>query len=252
MSFSVEFKTANVFKYITEAVKDLTQTVVFVVSRKNGLYMQAMDSSAVSLCELRLPKHGFKSFIYEGEGEEVHVGIHVVAMGMVLKCLEGDKPVLLKYTSHFKDKICITDNDRFSFELNLVDISYNEMLELPDKIYKTKINVKSDFLKKLVSDIGEFGTCMTISFDGTVVRFQFTGGSFGVATTELRDVGSGVSLQGVLNVAIRYIRLFCKASALSVDLDIQLAQEEPVRFTYKIDSFENGTITFYLAPQQIL
>lgn len=243
----ITFKTANVLKHLSDSIKDLTQTVVFDISIENGLYMQAMDASAVSLCELRLPKEGFS--VFECGNVPTQIGIHVGALTMIMKVFDGEKPVSIVYSDKNTDKVTVTDEERFTFELNVVDISWNTTLELPNKNYQTKLGIKSDFLKKLLNDIGDFCTRVSVQFDGQVVCFQFTGGEFGTAKTELRNIGIGEPLLNPLNFSLRYLRMFSRASTVSSDLEISLSPDEPIRFIYNMNSFTNGTLTYYLAPQ---
>ena len=244
MSFEIEFERAGVIKTIADTIKDLNQVVVFNISEQYGMYMQAMDSAAVSLCELKMPLASFKRFQTLDASEKYSVGIHIGALTMVMKCFNSDKKIIMKMDS--TDKVILTDGEQFTFHLSLVDVNA-DTLELPYTVYTTCIKMKSDFVRKLMHDMGEFGSRCSFSSKQQALTIEFSGGMYGNACVEVKDVCVGEDLSHPLVMSLRHMKIFSKASALGDDVVIEAVAGLPLKITYGFGG--DCLLTFFLAPQ---
>jgi proliferating cell nuclear antigen len=79
-------------KKIVEALRDLVQEVN-VDCREEGLSLQAMDASHVSLCALNLRSDGFDHYRCD---RTISLGLHLVNLSKFLKCAGNEDIITLK------------------------------------------------------------------------------------------------------------------------------------------------------------
>jgi proliferating cell nuclear antigen len=120
-----------VLKKIIEAMKDLVNDANLECSG-DGISMQAMDSSHVSLVSLQLNKDGFAEYRAD---RNISLGLNLGGVAKILKCAANDDQITIKADDDgdtvnfvFEGK----DGDRVSdFELKLMDID-SEHLGIPE------------------------------------------------------------------------------------------------------------------------
>ena len=83
---------AQTLKKIMEAIKDLVNEANFDCTSE-GISLQAMDTSHVSLVSLNLNKAGFANFRCD---HTVSLGITLASMAKVLKCGKDDDALTLR------------------------------------------------------------------------------------------------------------------------------------------------------------
>lgn len=247
MTFSIQFKRASTLRGIAESIRDLSQIINISIQR-DGLHVQAMDSSAISLCEVFLPRTGFSNFDLETENEMV--GIHVPALVLTTKCCDPDKPVSIKSSTN-GTRVIITDDNQFTFELNGIEVM-SDKLNIPKIVYETTIHMKSELFRRTVCDMSEFGTQCAIKYENNTFELEFSGGDQGVARFNFKQQclckGNSLSKQVL---SLRHLKIFTKATQLGKELLLEACSEQPLKLTYHMDMFEGGSITFYLAPQVV-
>ncbi len=248
------FPRADVLRNIAESVRDLVSDVVIDI-KPEGLYMLAMDASAVAVAELRLPRAGFVDFVLERAEERVCVGVSLVALSMVVKCFDPASRLELR-SDPANAKLHVTDRRAITFVLNTMDIEH-DLLSVPPCFSAVQARLKSDLMKRLMTDVGVFGTRCALSCAAGVLSIEFDGGDHGRAAVVLNEMeGVEVAASGnleLITLSLRYMRMFSKAGSLGKNVTIMLpesgASSGPVRVNYPIDSFEGGSLMFYLAPQ---
>jgi proliferating cell nuclear antigen len=247
MTFSVEFKRASTLRGIAESIRDLSQIINLSIL-SNGLHVQAMDSSAISLCEVFLPRTGFIRFDLEKEYDMV--GVHVAALVMVTKCCDPEKPVTIKSIAN-GTRIIVTDDVQFTFELNGIEVM-SDKLSIPNIAYETTIQMKSELFRRTVCDMSEFGTHCAIKYESDTFELEFSGGDHGVARFDFKQqcICKGKNLSKQV-LSLRYLKIFSKATQLGKEVVLEASSEQPLKLTYHMDMFEGGSITFYLAPQAV-
>ena len=80
-------------KKIVEAIRELVSDANLDCS-ENGIQMQAMDSSHVSLCALTLSPEGFDHYRCD---QSLAMGIHMPNLAKILKCAGNDDSITLKH-----------------------------------------------------------------------------------------------------------------------------------------------------------
>eukprot|EP00455_Lapot_gusevi_P056272 TRINITY_DN931_c0_g1_i1.p1 TRINITY_DN931_c0_g1~~TRINITY_DN931_c0_g1_i1.p1 ORF type:complete len:264 (+),score=115.15 TRINITY_DN931_c0_g1_i1:37-828(+) len=252
--FEARLKQGNLLKKLLDAIKDLVTEANFDCS-SDGIALQAMDSSHVSLVSFLLRADGFEHFRCD---RTLPLGINLSNMAKVLKCSEDDDSVTLKADDSPDNVTFMFENpsaDKFSdFELKLMDID-SEHLGIPDTEYKCVIRMPSKELQRICRDLGAIGDTVSIHASKDGVKFSVSGDS-GTGNITRRPVAAEKEEDSVvleveeeltLTFALRYLNSFTKATSLSPSVTLSLSPDVPLVVEYKIEDI--GHIRYYLAPK---
>jgi len=252
--FEARLKQAALLKKILEAIKELVTDANFDCN-SNGISLQAMDSSHVSLVSLLLRSDGFDHYRCD---RNLALGINLGSMSKIIKCASNDDSVTLKaedqgssLTFMFESPNKISD-----FELKLMEIE-SDSLGIPDTEYKAIVKMPAAEFQRICRDLTNFGDTVVISATKEGIKFSVSG-ELGTGNVHIRpssDVDSksedetSIELQEPvqLTFALRYLNFFTKATALSSTVSLSLSKDVPLVVEYRIE--DNGYLRFYLAPK---
>lgn len=249
---------ASLLKKIVEAVKELVDEANFDFS-ETGIRLQAMDKSHVALSFLHLREDGFIDYRCD---RSQTLGINLGSFSKILKCAANDDKVQIKASDSAESlelSFESSSGDRVSdFNLKLMDIDIDSV-DVPDMEYQATVTMSSQEFARIVRDLLSLGD--TVSIDVTKMGARFVAaGDDGKASILLKH-GSSIDDDGKESMAtkihinepvshslaLKYLSNFAKAAPLAERVTINLIEEAPVMFEFKIS--EIGHIRFYLAPQ---
>jgi len=254
--FEARLSQAQLLKKIIEALKDLVTDANWDVN-ENGITLQAMDSSHVSLVALMLRADGFDKFRAD---KSLALGINLASMAKIMKCAANDD-ILTMRADDAADSITFVfegpKQDKISdFELKLMDID-GEFLGIPETEYNASITMSSNEFSKICRDLTILGDTVVISATKEGVKFSVSGdlGSGNVLVKQggavADDPASGTTIElteaVTLTFALRYLNFFTKATSLSDKVKLQMSPDVPLVVEYSIG--ELGYIRYYLAPK---
>ena len=190
-------KDCNTFKNLISSIRELITDANFLFT-SDGLFMQAMDTSHVSLCEFQIPADQFDT--YEISLDSFVAGINLTNLSKILQCSDKDTSLMLLIDEIDVDKLIIQfDSNKTKksktklntkpkkvcsrnidqYELNLMNIDSQD-LSIPAKECDTLIKMSSVKFQKLLQKLTIFGETCTISTFSDNVEFLSIG-----------DIGSG-------------------------------------------------------------
>uniref|UniRef100_A0A7S3GHV2 DNA sliding clamp PCNA n=1 Tax=Palpitomonas bilix TaxID=652834 RepID=A0A7S3GHV2_9EUKA len=245
----------NLLKKILEAIKDLITEANFDCSDQ-GISLQAMDSSHVSLVALVLNSEGFEHYRCD---RSMSLGLNLTSISKVLKCAGNDDSVTLKGEDDSDVVSLIFENeskDRVSdFDVKTMIID-SEHLGIPETEYKASIKMPSGDFQRIVRDMSTIGDTIQVAASKDGVKFSVSGdlgkGSILLkqnTETEKEEDQVVIDLQEPvdLSFALRYLSFFTKASPLSDTVSLSLSPDVPLVVEYKVADM--GHLRFYLAPK---
>lgn len=220
-----------------------------------GLQLQAMDSSHVSLCYLKLNKDGFDHYRCDKNNS---LSISLNNLGKILKCASNEDTLTLK-AKEDSDVISLMfenkEQDRImDFDMKLMDYD-QEQLAIPETEYKAVVMIDANEFKRIIADLQMLGDTCLISCKKEGVRFTVDG-DIGTANITLKPGQSADDSEKTkinvdepveLRFALRYLNYFAKATPLSSMVQLSLAKEVPLLVEYKIE--DAGVVQYYLAPK---
>jgi len=223
--------------------------------RREGMSLQAMDSSHVSLVSMLLRAEGFEPWECENSCQ---LGVHLDHLMRLLKCMRNKDSLELNYEDGDELKFVFKNEteERVShFSLKLMEIDA-EHLGIPETDYKTCVQMPSTEFMRICRDLS-FGDTLTMKVTKDEISFSVTG-DLGSGTMSLRcstatdeeqpeatfiDSKEDISQ----SFALRYLQSFIKATPLSKVVTLRMSIAIPLLVEYKID--ELGYIRYYLAPK---
>ncbi|KAJ2785111.1 hypothetical protein H4R18_000699 [Coemansia javaensis] len=248
---------ASLLKKIIEAVKELVDEANFDFS-ETGIRLQAMDKSHIALSFLHLRNDGFSEYRCD---RSQTLGINLNSFSKILKCAANDDQVQIKATDK-AEKLAVSfessSKDRVSeFNLKLMDIDIDSV-DVPEMDYQATVTMSAQEFARIVRDMMTLGDAITIDATKQGVKFSTFGddgdGSILLKHGKLIDDENNPSATSVEinepvshSLALKYLANFAKAAPLSDSVTINLIEDAPVMFEFKIS--EMGHIRFYLAPQ---
>jgi len=258
--FEARLEHGVVLKKIMESIKDLVSEANFDCS-SNGVALQAMDSSHVSLVALMLRADGFQHFRCD---RNMSLGINLTSMAKILKCAGPADIITLKADENSGDTVTFMfespKHDRISdFELKLMDID-SEHLGIPDTEYKCVVKMPATEFQRICRELSTIGDTVTIGCSKDGIKFSVTG-DLGTGNITCRpdsnadakeDEQVKIELQEDVTFAfaLRYLNFFAKATSLSDTVTLSMSPDVPLVVEYQIgEKGDLGHIRFYLAPK---
>jgi proliferating cell nuclear antigen len=253
--FEARIIQGSTLKKIIESIRELVKDANLDCD-ENGVSMQAMDSSHVSLCALALNSNAFDHYRCD---KALALGVNTENLHKLLKCSGNDDIVTLK-SEEDSDKLTMTfeapKQDRVSeFELKLMDIE-SEHLGIPDTEYKCTVRMPSGEFQRIIRDLAVLGDTCTIAVSKEGITFSAAGDlgtgkiilKHNTATDKDEDaVVINMQEDVELNFALRYLTLFTKATSLGSSVILSMSKDIPILVEYPIEN--SGSVRFYLAPK---
>jgi proliferating cell nuclear antigen len=257
--FEARLKDGIVFKKIIDCIKDLCKEAEFECSEE-GISVQALDSSHVSLVALKLNSEAFEHFQSD---RPVNLGINMERLAKICKLCGPRDEVTLRHASN-SDKITIVFEDNATgrvseFDLALMEVN-SEALSIPQTHFETSTEMSSNEFARIIRDLREFGDAVTIGVNKEAMRFMVEETTPGqivlkpTCTSETPDenVNINVNEPVMLKFALRYLGFFSKGSTLSPRVKVSLSNTAPLECYFTLKSMtgvEQGSLRFYLAPK---
>ena len=236
------FNQGILFKNLIDSMKGLVEDACLLFN-ENGITMQAMDSSHVSMCFMEINPSAFSTF---NLSQPEILGINLVSLSKVLKCMGTSDTISLKSNDDVSilSLMFANTNKKMSFDLKLMDID-NEFLGIPEQEYSCIISVTCVEFSKIVRDLETMGDDCRIRCTENIVTFSVKG--------DLGDVE--IEVEGIISMyknpvedsfSLRYLKLFTQASPLCTTTTLSLSLNMPMCVEY---AFDGGRLGFFLAPR---
>jgi proliferating cell nuclear antigen len=256
MVFEARLQQGGLLKKIIEATKELVETANWDCSQ-DGISLQAMDNSHVSLVSLLLRTDGFESLRCD---KNMNLGINMASMAKILKCASNDDVISLETKGEDADALTLkfesSKGDRTSeYEMKLMEID-SEHLGIPESEYDVVVKLPAGEFQRICRDLMTIGESVVISATKEGVTFKSTG-ELGSGQTTLKPYSDAekeedevvIELQESveLTFALRYMNFFTKATPLSESVTLSMSKDVPLVVEYRIGDM--GYIRYYLAPK---
>jgi len=249
-------KNGDVLARIISAIGDLVTDANFDCN-EDGISLQAMDSSHVSLVSMLLQAEGFEPWKCD---QTFQLGIHLAHLMKLLRCMHVKDSVELIYKENSEqlDFIFKSQNEErvAHFSLNLMEIEA-ERLGIPKTEYNTCVQMPSSEFMRVCRDLASFGDTVTIKVTKDEISFSAMG-DMGNGTMSLRNSTANgeedpeftfVKSKDDISqdFALRYLQHFTKATSLSAVVTLRMSENVPLQVEYGLDDM--GYLRYYLAPK---
>ena len=275
--FEARLVQGHLLKKVLDSVKDLLDQATWDCDEE-GLHLQAMDNSHVSLVSVKLGSEGFDRFRCDhtfSMGEFTHKnqegitsslfkssffpGVNMSTMTKILRCSTASDIITLQAQERGDTLTFIFESESqekvADYEMQLMNLDV-EHLGIPETDYAAVIKMPSPEFQKIVKDLGQFGDTVVISCKKEGIQFSSVGdiGSANIKLAQTLNVDEpdeAVTIDSTepvtLTFALRYLNLFAKATPLAPIVTLSLSPNVPLAVEYKIGDF--GSVRFFLAPK---
>ena len=244
------------FSLIFSNIKLFTNTINMMFE-KDRLFIQAMDSSRISILEIHLPAKWFDKYELSKSCALV-LGVNTVILSKVLSTREKNQNVSIKHSDSESDKLSLeftSDNktvfDKF-FEIPLIDID-EELMSIPETEYQAEFSLASSNFASLMTQMKLFGDTLQIECSEEKIQMGAVSQDIGKMNVILPiddlnafAIEEGGSLD--LSFSLTHLISVCTYSKLAKDVEICISENYPIRVTYLLGDPESKFV-FYLAPK---
>jgi proliferating cell nuclear antigen len=253
--FEARLAQGSLLKKVLESIKDLLNEGTWDCN-SNGMSLQAMDSSHVSLVSLMLRSDGFDTYRCD---RNLSMGINLSSMSKILKCACNDDAITVKAGDNADTVTFMFESpngDKVSdYEMKLMDLD-SEHLGIPETDYSAVVKMPAGEFQRICRDLSQIGESVVICCTKEGVKFSASGdlgtGNVKLAQTanvDKEDEAVVIEMQEAvtLTFALRYLNFFTKATPLSGQVSLSMSPDVPLVVEYKIGDM--GYVRYYLAPK---
>ena len=246
-------RTSNI-AVIFNCLKQFSETVTLRFSEE-GIYVQGLDGSHVSLFEWKLTSGWFTEYEWNGEDDVSESSVSTGIMHKVISTFHQDQTMMMEIESD-SDKLSLSftegkDTCDKHFELPLIDID-SDIMTIPDKDSDIDLVISSKKFSELVAQFEIFDSTLSFKFTDEDIIMKASGvdGSM-TASMSLDDVTEFAMAEDKDVIkqafALKYIRMMSNFSKISNETMMEFTIGSPM--TLKYDMAEDSYIKFYLAPK---
>jgi hypothetical protein len=255
MKLSIQNKIKKeLFIAIFQCLKNCN-SIITLIFRKDGLFIQGMDKSHVCMFELFLKKSWF--YIYENAEKDNLLSLDSHTFSTVLNFLNDSYNVEIyqegeeNYLNIDLIKMDGTSGE-FSkyFKIPLADVD-NEILSLPTIDYDAEFTINSKKICEITSQMLLFGTDMEIECTEEKIQFITNGisgdMSVNIPMDDLKEYSISEGEIIHLKYSLSYISKMCLSGKLSSNVDFSISCDYPMKIHYDLE--EESFLNFHIAPK---
>jgi proliferating cell nuclear antigen len=247
---------AEVFSSLFQHIKLFTDHVN-IMFEKDHMYLQSMDSSRVSVFEIKLESTWFDTYEHT-HPTSIALGVSSVLLFKILNTRDKMQELQLVFDTNDSDKLFINftcDNKAIfdkKFELPLVDLEY-ELMAIPESESQAEISINSANFANIINQMKMFGDTLEIGCDEEKIMMYSISQESGKMSVEINiddltaySINEGESMK--LSFSLNVLHNICMYNKIAKDVEIRLTENYPMKITYLLGG-ENSKMAFYLAPK---
>tara|TARA_Y100000816_G_scaffold237528_1_gene183524 strand:- start:1935 stop:2714 length:780 start_codon:yes stop_codon:yes gene_type:complete len=248
-------KKFSVFTTLFRHLPQFTETINLHVTEE-GIYVQGMDTSQISLFEIKLNSEWFDEFICK---KSCVIGLVCSVFYKVFQCIDNLEQKMTIVFDEKKDTLSVKlegNNIVKDFEISLLDID-SEVLNIPPTVYDVDIEIDSVSIANYINQMLIFDETFTLrsTQENIILTSKSESGSMSITMHEESIISYAIEedLDLTLNFSLNYIKKICAFSKMTKSTFINMKAGTPMRFHQSLDDkgFEDSEnyIRFYLAPK---
>jgi proliferating cell nuclear antigen PCNA len=247
---------ADKFAYIFQHVKLFTEQIN-IMFEDERVYIQAMDSSRVSIFEIEIASAWFDKYDREN-GANLCLGINASILYKILNTRDKSQQLSITYSEENSDKLEVSFKGGSKaifdkhFSIPLIDID-EQIMEIPQNDSHAEISLNATNFANVVSQLKMFGDTVDISCSEEQILFCSNSPESGNMTVEISmddldefSINDGANLK--LSFSLNHLHNICMYHKICKDVNIKWINEFPMQITYNIDD-SLVKLRFYLAPK---
>lgn len=240
--------------------------------QEDKLFIQAMDSSRVSIFEIHIPVAWFDVYTLSSS---LTLGIHAGILYKILSTRDGGQSIHIEFSGEHGDDdrlyFHFAGENGFAkhFEMPLIDIE-SEIMHIPAIEYQAEFSLPSATFAGLIQQLQLFGDTVQFECSEEKVQLCSTSVETGKMSVDIPiddlsefSIDEGETMN--LSFSLMQLRNICQYSKIAKEIDIKLSTTFPIctRYVFEqglvgglvgnaLDDGDDSTsarIMFYLAPK---
>jgi len=219
--------------------------------RTDGLYLQMMDASQISMVELNIKKEWFDQ--YDITIDQIF-GVHIETFDKILSCIDKNYTIELNIQEN-TDKLNIVLSDGKiikDYDMNLIDLD-TEIFDIPEVEYTADIILESSVFKDYITELILFGDDLNLVCNEKEIVLSSEGddGKSKIIINQdyLEEYGIEEEANINLSFSIKIIKIISNFVKLNKLTNIHVSEDKPLKIEYNLDEGELNKLTFFLAPK---
>jgi proliferating cell nuclear antigen PCNA len=264
---------ADTFVALFQNIRLFTEPIN-IIFEYNRMFVQAMDSTHVSIFEISLPSRWFHTYKPETEGNEqsVVIGVNASILSKILNTREKTQTIRILYNKDDEDKLFIhfaSENKSIfdkHFEIPLLEID-TTIMNIPTIDYQAEFSIASVNFANIVNQLKLFGDTMEIHCSEDKIILYSNSAESGKMFVEINmddltefSIEEGEKIE--MSFSLNYLHKICSYHKLVKDMEIKISADSPMKVLYILEepignkdsegethSEDVARMTFYLAPK---
>lgn len=244
-------ENAIIFTLIFQHIKSFTD-FVNLSFQEEKLYIQAMDSSKISVFEVNLMKSFFSTYDFE---ENEVIGVNVNLLFKILNIRDKKQKLELNVENGDKLNMEFTSDDvsimNKSLQISLVEIE-EDIFGIPDMEYNVSIVMSSTRFTDTINDLKLFDDTINIKCSDDKVLFTSESSENGKIKVEMNETNMKEYEKKEDDVEVSYtLKLLGYATLynkITDEVKIDITDGVPLKITYVLEN-SNSNLNLYLAPK---
>ena len=253
-----DLQKAETFSTLFQHVK-LFSEHVNIMFDKDKMYLQAMDSSRVSIFEINIPSKWFDTYSHTNEAN-ICIGINTNVLFKILNTRDKSQILSIQFDTNDNDTLFIKFTSETKnvfdkqFQVPLMEID-SELMQIPDMDYAVEFTLPSTNFASVINQLKLFGDSLDIECSEEKIILHSSTVESGKMSVEMNidDLNSYAINEGNTiksSFGLSFLHNICMYNKIAKTIEISLYENYPMKIIYRLDeSDENAKITYYLAPK---
>jgi proliferating cell nuclear antigen PCNA len=247
---------AEAFANLFQHVKLFTEHIN-ITFENTHMYLQSMDSSKVSIFEIKLPSTWFDIYEKEDEGA-ITLGLSSTLLFRILNTREKEQKTQLIFDKNDTDKLFINflseNKSVFNkrFELPLVDLDC-DLMDIPETECQAEFSINSVNFANILNQMKLFGDTLEIECNEEIIKLHSISPESGKMLVEINiedltsyAINEGESMK--LSFSLNILHNIFMYSKISKTVEVRLTDNFPMKIIFNLGD-ESANLIFYLAPK---
>lgn len=244
-------KFASLFQYLS---KSFGEQVVLQFDSKDGMFMQCMDSSQVSITEIKLIPSFFNGYVCE---RKIEIGVSSLLLYRILCAREKSQCLQLKVDDDLAQAtLCFLGDTKTSFNktyiIPLINIQ-QDILDIPTIEYVAEFSLNSANFATMISNMKLFGDTVKVECTEEQILWEIKSLEAGALKVEIeiKDLHAYAIDEDTADLhasfSLNYLNNICQYHKLCPLMEFFFSKDMPLKIRYQIDS--ESQMVFYLASK---
>jgi len=244
------------FTYVLQNIRSFTEFIELHF-KEDGLYMQTLDSSRITIMELKLSNTWFDAYEFS---ENITLGINSNIIAKILSTYQKGHSMTITFDKNNEDTLDIEfkseckDILNKEFTMPLVSLD-EEQMSIPENESTAQFSISSNNFGNIISQLSNFGESIQINCNEENIDFIANGDSGSMKVKiDIDDLNEFAIVEDSsleLRYSLIYLSKIATFSKICKAVEIHLTHNYPLQVNYYLDeeNDEKNVLKLFLAPQ---